>query len=413
MTSLACLGAGRLIDQRAAGLDAAEQLRLEEHLEQCDDCSAHAWSLDRLHGLVDSEPPMMGSERRLAILDEALAASTPIRGRAPALLRRRAPLAVATLVLAAAAALVIGVRGTVDDPAAGLSATDSRLLSGAIRLDGEVLEVGQLLPANQLLTSDEGAELAFGSARVELRAGSRVRWQPGRSALELNEGSLVAEVDPRANTRFVVQTPKFQVEVTGTRFWVTLGGVGVERGSVRVLSADGRVLNAHLTAGSRWRVPSTDTDVSAAADEAELPEEASKGRSAGRKGSRADVGDLLLKARASIGHKDLAEARRLIRRALAGKASRRQRAEGRTLQAECELVEGNGQKAARIYRDVADRFRALPAGENALFAAARIHATREQRAKATKLLLQYQSRYPEGRFRQEVATRLKALQTGE
>jgi len=409
MTSLACLSAGRLIDQRRSGLDDAEQLRLEEHLTQCDDCSAHAAMLDGLRGLVDSEAPSMDGERRSAILDDALTASDSVRRREPSVLRRRGPVALATAALAAAAAVLIGL-GQDEQPAApAMVSAGDRVLDGAVQVDGAPLPALTALPAGRELSSERGAKLALGPARVELRAGSGVRWQPARHAVTLTQGSLLAEVDPAAKARFVVETPDFQVEVTGTRFWVTLGGVGVEHGSVRVLSADGRVLNAQLTAGSRWNLPVDEAVSTEAAREGQpLPEEADG--NSGRSARRADVGDLLLRARASIAPGRTDEARKLLRRALSAGPTRSQRAEARTLQAECALVDGEGRKAARIYRDVADRFRALPAGENALFAAARIHATREQRSRATELLQRYEKRYPKGRFRQEVAARLKALQ---
>lgn len=410
MTSLTCLGIGRLIDQRRCGLDDAERLRLEEHLVQCEDCSVHTATLDGLQGLVDSDPPSLSAQRRGAILDDALAAGASVGRQQRAGLSPRPRLTAAAVTVAVAAAMFIGLRAP--QPATQQQASvGDHLVGGALQLDDTALSPGEALPADRMLMSEDGAKLSLGPAHVDLRAGTRVRWQPQQGALELTEGSLLAEVDPSAKARFVVQTPKFQVEVTGTRFWVTLGGVGVERGSVRVMSADGRVLNAHLTAGSRWRLPAED-DVAVeqplheqAAEPAEPVESASR-----RSARRADVGDLLLRARASMAPGRTDGARRLIERALAASPTRPQRAEARTLLAECALVDGKGGKAARIYRDVAERFQTMPAGENALFAAARIQATREQRAQATELLRRYQQRYPNGRFRQEVAARLKALQ---
>jgi outer membrane protein assembly factor BamD (BamD/ComL family) len=73
------------------------------------------------------------------------------------------------------------------------------------------------------------------------------------------------------------------------------------------------------------------------------------------------------------------------------------------------LIQGDLAAAAAIYRTVAQQYKELPAAENALFAAARIENTRGDRTTAIALLERYVRDYPNGRFRKEVVSRLKAL----
>jgi outer membrane protein assembly factor BamD (BamD/ComL family) len=87
----------------------------------------------------------------------------------------------------------------------------------------------------------------------------------------------------------------------------------------------------------------------------------------------------------------------------------RDRAEALSLRAECALVAGDLASAAAGYRLVAQRFAAQPAGENALFAAARIDADRLSGARAQTGLMRYLARYPRGRFVKEATTRLREL----
>jgi TolA-binding protein len=105
----------------------------------------------------------------------------------------------------------------------------------------------------------------------------------------------------------------------------------------------------------------------------------------------------------------VAEARSLVTRALATRLPPALDAEGRTLLAECALVSGDPKEAARRYAEVARAHGSLPAGENALFAAARAAHTSGQTAEARRLFEQYVARYPNGQFVSEANRRLGQL----
>jgi hypothetical protein len=72
-------------------------------------------------------------------------------------------------------------------------------------------------------------------------------------------------------------------------------------------------------------------------------------------------------------------------------------------------VSGDAAGARDAYLTVAEHFAALPAGQTALFAAARIEAEHGDKALALRLLARYLQRYPQGHFAKEAAARSKAL----
>jgi hypothetical protein len=118
---------------------------------------------------------------------------------------------------------------------------------------------------------------------------------------------------------------------------------------------------------------------------------------------------LLLEARLQLAQREVVQARRSIDAALALALPAQARAEALSLRAECALVQGDRAAAAAAYLRVAKTFAQLPAGENALFAAARIQAERGERKAAADLLARYLERYPQGRFVLEASARLRAL----
>ncbi|HKU40028.1 MAG TPA: hypothetical protein VJR89_17830, partial [Polyangiales bacterium] len=110
-------------------------------------------------------------------------------------------------------------------------------------------------------------------------------------------------------------------------------------------------------------------------------------------------------ARQSLGRRELPRARSLLDSALTAQLSPKQRAEALSLQAECALVAGDLRGAEAGYTRVAEQFAALPAGENAAFAAARLMADRHSESG----LVRYLARYPQGRFVKEASARLRQL----
>jgi tetratricopeptide (TPR) repeat protein len=123
----------------------------------------------------------------------------------------------------------------------------------------------------------------------------------------------------------------------------------------------------------------------------------------------ADAAALLDAARRALVAKRLPEARRQIEAVLALATPASLRAEALSLRADCAQVEGDRAAAIAAYSQVAQSFAALPAGENALFAAARLEQERGGRAAATAGLRRYLARYPRGRFVKEARQRLRAL----
>jgi outer membrane protein assembly factor BamD (BamD/ComL family) len=102
----------------------------------------------------------------------------------------------------------------------------------------------------------------------------------------------------------------------------------------------------------------------------------------------------------------LERAKLSIERALGARLGHADRAEALTLRAELALARGEKAQARAIYLEVSQRFAELPAGENALFAAARTQSDAEA---AAKLLARYLARYPNGRFVDEAKKRLAHL----
>jgi hypothetical protein len=115
---------------------------------------------------------------------------------------------------------------------------------------------------------------------------------------------------------------------------------------------------------------------------------------------------LLDQARSELAARKIAAARTLIETVLKARLMPAERAEALSLRADCFLVERDPGSAAQAYRQVAEEFAQLPAGENALFAAARLEAERGAQTTANDLFERYLERYPRGRFVKEVNARL-------
>jgi TolA-binding protein len=72
-------------------------------------------------------------------------------------------------------------------------------------------------------------------------------------------------------------------------------------------------------------------------------------------------------------------------------------------------VAGDPKEAAKRYAEVARKHGDSPAGETALFAAARAAHSSGQRDEAKRLLERYLGRYPNGQFVKEARNRLAQL----
>jgi TolA-binding protein len=114
--------------------------------------------------------------------------------------------------------------------------------------------------------------------------------------------------------------------------------------------------------------------------------------------ARPSAARLLAQAREAFARLDHAGAERHADAALDAGPTRAQAAEARTLLAECAHATGRLDDALSRYEAIAARFGDLPAGETALFAAARLEASRGHAAAARALFARYLDRYPAGRF---------------
>jgi ferric-dicitrate binding protein FerR (iron transport regulator) len=385
MIDLSCMRAGRLISARRAGISAADGLWLEQHLATCSRCAREAALLSSVVAIASSVEPELSAPARAHAVRSALdgrakAAVAPGRERAhgwawgAGLGLAIAATAVAMLVLStqreppAPRAAVVPAAS----PAVGTPAVPAAPSGDAARLQ-----------AGQRVKIRTRTQVALDHASVELAPLSEAQWNASTHELSLVEGELLAEVDPAAHRPFAVVARDFRVEVLGTRFEVTQSSVVVLRGRVRVVTPDGEE-RAVLLAGQRYDHVTGEAGVAP-------------------RGGRANVGQLLTQARDALAAGQLERAQRSIEAALLKRPRGATRAEALTLRAELLSALGDRAQAIAVYLVVAERFRAHGAGENALFAAARLE--RSERA-ARALLTRYLERYPRGRFVVEAKARL-------
>jgi tetratricopeptide (TPR) repeat protein len=430
MTKFECLRMHGMLGRRAGGLSGAEALRLEDHLASCGDCSREAALLDGLREIANAERRSLPPVAREQVIRRAFAQAERLSPRDSGLRRLWLALAAGSLTLAAATAAFLLVVRNGEQPAVTanearphdaptvVGARVDRVLSGVIEIDGVSSDAGTELAAHGGLHARTAATVSLGHAEVRLAAGTALRWDRGQRKLQLKNGRVLAEVNPSARESFTVETPRFTVLVLGTRFEVTLDAVRVERGRVRVISSSGKELAASLGAGEELVVPASSEREAEAAQAVEPndPRLTERRRALSPPAARAkapartdDGAALIAEARAHLAERRVTDARRALEAALAVSHEPNQRAEALSLRAECALVSGDLGTAIEAYLRVARTYAHHPAGQNALFAAARLEAERGRSAAAITLLERYLSRYPNGRFEKEARMRLREL----
>lgn len=372
-----------LIDKRAAGLSEGERLTLEEHLSACPSCVQTLRAMEQVTQLLRSAQPSLSDNARERALSRALGNAHEPRKLHTA----RLPGAWLQPVAIAAAALLVVVSGVYlsRDTAQPVAST---LVKPTVQQPQPAQTVSKPAAEDAWVVAQNTEQRTFGHARVQLSAGTRLRFDAASSTLALADGKVDVDVDASVGKRFIVQTELFRVEVLGTQFSVTRDQVQVQHGKVRVVDLTGQLLAPALTAGEQYRYGQPQA-------KAERPTVSAQA--------------LLSRARAALGQAELSNARALLREAKPLLRGKREQAEALTLEAECALLDRDKQTARKRYEQVAKRFAELPAGENAAFAAAQLAKSANDLAGARKLFTAYVARYPKGRFAREAEAHLSAL----
>ncbi len=356
--------------------------------------------LMRLAELARDQPALPRAARERAI-QAALAAAVPTEADQPAPMpssapeRRRSPLralAFGGVAMAAAAAIVVMMLSRKGGDEVG-AARDQR--------PGSTLQLGRA------------------SVTVSGTQPARIAEREKHDGIMLSQGAVKVDLPADAAHPYRIRTSHFAVVATGARVEVTQDGIRVTRGSVRVESLQSVILAPSVEAGQSWSVegglvdivtdeqpakaaPTGDTAAAAKAPD-EGAEETVEDAPAPAAQQPSATHELASARRAlALGKVD--RARAAIARALKAHPHRSQRAEAETLRAECAMVAGDVAEALSGYEAVATVYHDTPAGENALFAAARLAARSGKRDLARTLLDQYSKTYPEGRFAHEVDT---------
>jgi ferric-dicitrate binding protein FerR (iron transport regulator) len=418
----ACARAARVSLASAGGhATGAERLELEAHLAVCARCSAEHAALGAVRALRGAEPEGLSASARERVRRAALEGTA----RAPVAARRRLwPVGVgATLALAGLAAFLFVAR----------PADEARVVSGDVTIvpasrvaassAADSPAGASTADAAFVVRSARGGEVRLGDAATSLAKGTALVWRRDVRSVELGAGSVTIDVEHRAGQHFQVRTPRFLVEVIGTRFTVDLGGVRTERGTVRVLSLDGALLGT-VTAGRSWTVPAPSVPVAAPA--ASAPSEAPVApvppartlapaaralALASPAPTRAPVDESpaarLALARRALARGNAGEARRLVEPLF--HLGREIAVEARVIYAESFLTEGRYTDAVDGYETVVRDFPRAPQAESALYAMAQLESEHGRPAAARAGLERYLSEYPHGRFAREATDRLAGL----
>lgn len=420
MSFITCNRAGALLLRRAAGLGEGERLWLEEHLEDCAECARAATGLDLVSRSVrasDQALPKVARDRAMA---RAFAAGTIAAGSIVPAEERPVPaplwvwLAAATGV---AALIAVGVTEVSRDeklePATPMgapwpteSATDGAsiralsstptapdvvaapvayLVEGVARTGDQKLAPQATWSEGSTLRGERGAVIAVAHARVRCEEPCEISYGVHGRVLDLRAGALHVEVDPSFHAPFRVTATDLTVDVLGTIFEVDPTSVSVARGRVRVTSGRaGSERSVEVAAGEKWRAENAPS-----------------------------VSDLLASARRELAGGRVVRAHDIAADARSRARTATERAEAETLLAECDLVGGDREAAARQYTDVARKYEGMPAGESALFAAARATQSSGDAPAARKLLGEYLTKYPSGRYAPEAKRRLNELSSSQ
>jgi hypothetical protein len=398
---MSCSRARSFLDSRAAGLDESQQLFLEEHLADCAECREEARALSLARDIL-ADGFELDQKSRSRVFSRAFAeAGAPSVSRASGRSRVWSLAAAAALfALVAGASTALYPRTHVrlrsaPAPELGANVWRPHVLSGRVTIGGRALEKGEVVADGARIVATERAVVQLGTARVALDPGSRISWNEKDSSVRLDAGRVELEVVHRNVRAFSVLTDEMRVDVVGTKFAVTRHDVLVGVGRVRVTRLADSSLH-ELGPGERF-------DLGTSASGGVLPND-DAGPGPGK--AAVNVSAILASARRELSAGRVDRARAEVQRALGGNPTPAQTAEANSLLAECSLVAGDSKSAQAGYAKVARENAGTPAGETAAYAAARLE---KDPKRARGLLEDYLRRYPNGRFRSEVQSRLSAL----
>jgi transmembrane sensor len=376
--------ARQLIPRRFDGLateaEIAELDRLLAEHPEAADALAHAANLEsNLELLIGDEAgSQVSGDEGGEVVSIASAGHLTGSSRAP-VARRGKRVALATLGVAAAAALVWSLRPATDRPIQ-VSRTDL----GSER-------------ANLMRFADGStAELKGTDSRIEARAIT-----PEAIELTLVSGSARFDVVPRASRQFRIWVGAMRVEVVGTVFSVerlaTSARVSVERGSVRVVSGDSTTL---LSPGAAEVIPLADAPVASPPPPATPAPVRAEAK---HRGKRDEPGELLAAAESARREERLDDAIGLLRR-IVDQHPRDPRAPyaafilGRVLLDEL----GHPREAAAAFARVGTLDPRTPLLPDALAREVESWSRAGDPARAETRGREYLSRYPDGRRVREV-----------
>jgi TolA-binding protein len=274
--------------------------------------------------------------------------------------------------------------------------------------------------------------LATAGAQIVYQAGTSFDVQPERRELRLMLGEVDVEVTPGGPGHFAVITPRFTVQVLGTRFVVGMERVQTLHGVVRVVDGQGRELSI-VPAGQSWQLGQAPLQIQAQAAApapepvAVAPEEPTvqpaKPRALAMRTAPSvhapgpkpaaempaetpSVDALLGEARQALTAGETSKARDRIVTAMAAHPTIRQRASAELLTANSLLAERRYHEAIVAFRRTATIYSNQPEGELATFALAQVQAEQGRDAESQAAFQQYLHSYPTGQFASEARRRL-------
>jgi len=389
---ISCREARRtMVDALRPDADEATRLQLELHLDGCPACQKERerWAL--VGALRDYAPAPLGAAADRRIVGKLVASRTATEP-APRAPRRWAWVAVPAVAAAALIVTSIWSRSTHREPAEGAR-----------------------------LEAQREGRFTFAGALVRYLPGTALEFHPGRRTLGLSKGEVDVDVTPGGKGRFRVITPRFIVEVLGTRFVVTPDGVRTLRGLVRVLDRKEQEMSV-LHAGQSWSMPAAPIIAARRPASAPAPVQAPPPAptvapapavaraTTGPAGMRPSAASLIARAKQALADGDTGAARSWVNQALRADPVVRDLAAAHLLLADARLVEKRPDEAISAYREVARRHGRTPEGETALFALGQLLVERGRPAEAAAAFHDYLARYPMGRFLREVRERIEQVQ---